>query len=286
MTSAPPSDSPGARSCLFGVLALVAAVLLGAGSAHAATSQTLYGGFDADGTISLTYADGTSIGTPSPPGTLIPAGTYTIVVNNNSPDDLGNPHEFELSGPGVNLLAGQATQLTWTVTFQQASTYVYEDALNPTTQFEVFGTPGSGAGTATTTTANAAQPVAGSAPASSSSSASGTKSSPTDNSPLGTALTTMPFRGTLSGTVNADGKLVLLWKGKHVTTLTAGRYTVRVTDASAKNGFVLQEIHEPAITVTGVKFVGKRTLSVDLSAGQWFFYPTFVGAKTYFIVIR
>jgi len=36
---------------------------------------------------------------------------------------------------------------------------------------------------------------------------------------------------------------------------------------------------------SGAAFVGKRSLSVTLSAGQWFFYPTFVGKKSYFIVI-
>ena len=47
-----------------------------------------------------------------------PAGTYTIVLNNNSLDDLGNPHSFHLTGPGVNLAAGGVVQTTWTATFQ------------------------------------------------------------------------------------------------------------------------------------------------------------------------
>jgi hypothetical protein len=259
------------------LLALLVALAFG-GASDAAFSQTLYGGFDADGNIRLTFADGTPIGTPSPPGSLIPAGTYTIVVNNNGLDDLGNPHEFELSGPGVSLDAGQATQVTWTATFQSASTYVYEDALNPTTERDIFGTPGSGAGTTTV-----AQP--GGSSGTPSSGSSGTKPAATNNNPVGTAATPLVFRGTLTGTVSKSGRLSLTWKGKNVATLTKGRYTIAVTDKSSKSGFVLQEIHQAAITLSGAGFVGTRKVSVALTAGQWFFYPSFVGKKTYFIVI-
>ena len=37
--------------------------------------------------------------------------------------------------------------------------------------------------------------------------------------------------------------------------------------------------------MTGTTFVGKRSVTLDLRAGQWFFYSTFVGKKTYFIVV-
>jgi hypothetical protein len=248
---------------------------LGAASPRAATIQTLYGGFDADGTISLTYADGTPIGTPTPPGTLIPAGTYTIDLNNNSLDDLGNPHEFELSGPGVNLQAGQATQLTWTATFLPASTYTYGDALNPTSQEEVFGTAGSGS-----TSTNAGSPATLTTPTSTHAT---TTPSPTSNNPVGTAV--VALRGALAGTVTRSGRLTLAFKGKPVGTLKAGRYTITIIDGSAQAGFILQGIRRAAVTITGIAFRGKRTLAVDLTSGQWFFYPTFVGKKTYFIVV-
>ena len=122
-----------------------ALVLLGGATGHAAVSSTLYAGFDADGNIRLTFADGTMIGTPSPPGTVVPAGTYTIQVNNNGLDDAGGEHFFHLLGPGVNLSVGNNlyATLTWTATFQPSSTYVYQDDQNPTTIREVFGTPGS-----------------------------------------------------------------------------------------------------------------------------------------------
>src|SRR5215831_18690222 len=136
----------GTGALLRALLPLVAAAGITAGAAgtHAAVSSTLYAGVDADGTM---------IGTPRPPGTVVPAGTYTINLNNNGLDDIGGVHSFHLFGPGVNLSAGTNLYDTavWTATFQPASTYTYQDDDNPTTIHEVFGTPGSGAGTVTTT---------------------------------------------------------------------------------------------------------------------------------------
>ena len=36
---------------------------------------------------------------------------------------------------------------------------------------------------------------------------------------------------------------------------------------------------------TGTTFTGKKSVTIDLKAGQWFYYGTFVGKKTYFIVV-
>ena len=264
------------RLVLPAVALLAAAAALGlaggAGPARAAVSQMLNAGFDADGNIYLTFADGTPIGTPSPPGTLIPAGTYTITLNNNGLDDLGNPHEFHLFGPGVNLSAGTAIQATWTATFQPASSYTYQDDLNPTTQHFVFGTAGSGATSTTVPVTTTTPPPT-----------STTSTKPTSDSPLSSAVAPT-FRGTLLGAVSAAGKLTLTVKGKAVSSLPAGRYRISVTDRSSRNGFTIQEIRRAATTVSGVSFVGKRSVTLDLAAGQWFFYPTFVGKKTYFIV--
>jgi hypothetical protein len=269
------------RIAVAGVIAAASALAL-VGSARTAVSSTLYGGFDADGTIYLTFADGTPIGSPTPPGTLIPAGTYTIDINNNSLDDLGNPHEFELTGPGVNLSAGTtATQLTWSATFQPSSTYTYEDQLNPGVQNEIFGTQGSGAGSGSTATTPATTgPTVPVAP-------SGSTTSPTDNNPLGTARSaTLVYRGTLTGTVSSSGKLTLTFKRKNVGSLVRGRYTFTIVDRSRTSGFVLQEIHQPAVTITSAGFVGTRSLSVGLVTGQWVYYPSFIGKKTYFIVVN
>jgi hypothetical protein len=103
-------------------------------------------------------------------------------------------------------------------------------------------------------------------------------------SALGTTLRTAPLRGTLIGLVSAAGKLTLTDKGKPISSLRSGRYTFRVTDKSGKSGFTLQEIRRAAKTVTAAKYVGSRSVTIDLAAGQWFAYPTFVGKKTFFIV--
>jgi hypothetical protein len=271
---------PASAIVVIALLALIASagILAGADTSGAAVSSTLYAGFDADGFIHLSFADGTMIGTPSPPGSLVPAGTYSIVVNNNGLDDSGNDHYFQLTGPGVNLSVG--TNLydttTWTATFQPSSTYVYSDMLNPTTIREVFGTPGSGAGTATptssTVTTTPGAPTGGKSP-----------TKPTSNNPVGSAI--VPFRGDLAGSVNSKGALSLTEKGKKVATLVTGRYKIVVADHSKKSGFNIQEIRESGTVVTGTTFVGSHSVTLNLKPGQWFFYPSFVGKKTYFIVV-
>jgi hypothetical protein len=261
------------------VLATVLVLQAGARSSHAAVSQTLYANFDADGDIAMTFADGTPIGAPSAPGTVIPAGTYQIVLNNNSLDDLGNPHQFHLFGPGVNLSAGQSVQANWTATFQPGSTYVFQDDLNPTTEHEVFGTPGSGATSTTVPPASTTSSGAGSSPS------SGKTTSPSSTDVVGSDIKSVPFRGILDGTVTAAGKLTLTSKGKAVSNLKSGRYTFAVVDKATQDGFTVQELRKLPVTVSSVKFVGRRSVSVDLTPGQWLFYATVTGKKNYFVVI-
>jgi hypothetical protein len=252
----------------------------GAHGAPLAVSQTLDAGFDADGNIYLTFADGTRIGNPTPPGTLVPAGTYTIDLFNNSLDDLGNPHSFHLMGPGVNLSAGGVVQATWTATFLPGSTYVFQDDDNPSAQHEVFGTSGSGATSTTPTVATT--PGTSGGPATPGSSGA---TQPTSNNPLTGKGPTVQLRGTLAATV-VGGTPTLRLNGKAVSTLISGRYRLTVVDSSTTAGFTIQEAGQPATTVTGVPFVGRRTVTIELAPGQWFFYPSFLGRKTYFVVIR
>ncbi len=89
----------------------------------------------------------------------------------------------------------------------------------------------------------------------------------------------------LVGTVDASGALSLTLKGKSVTTLKSGRYTIEVSDHSSRSGFDLQEIRKTALPLTPARFVGNHKVTLDLKPGQWFYYPTFVGKKTYFIVV-
>lgn len=57
-------------------------------------------------------------------------------------------------------------------------------------------------------------------------------------------------------------------------------------DGSSKNGFIVQEAGLSAKSVGGVSFVGKRSTTVRFSIGQWLYYATVLGRKTYFLVTR
>jgi hypothetical protein len=186
--------------------------------------------------------------------------------------------QFQLTGPGVNLTTtlqdGDEDYGLLDVTLQPGGTYTAVDLNQPSVARFVFNTASSGSPTAPTGPATP----------------SGGKGSTSAGNPLGTktsassAGSPVPLRGTLDASVSSTGAPNLTFKGRSVTTLKAGKYTVAVVDKSKKSGFILQEIKKGASTLAGVPFVGKRSTTVDLTAGQWFFYPTFVGTKTYFIV--
>ena len=95
----------------------------------------------------------------------------------------------------------------------------------------------------------------------------------------------MPFRGTLTALVSSAGRIALDLKGRPVTSLETGRYTIAVSDSSTTAGFTIQEIGHAATTLTGIAYRGKHSVTMRLAAGQWFAYPSFVGKKTYFIVV-
>ena len=79
--------------------------------------------------------------------------------------------------------------------------------------------------------------------------------------------------------------LALAYNGKSVGSLKAGRYRIAVTDGSSTKGFVLQKTGRKAIAVTGATFMGKRTASVNLTAGKWLFPPG-PGKTTYTVVVK
>ena len=269
------------RTIIAGSAALVLALLGVLAGSNGAVSSTLYGNFDADGNISLRFADGTPIGTTSLPGTLVPAGTYTIIVNNNSLDDLGSPHQFRLTGPGVTLNSTDI-QVTFTATFQASSTYVYSDVFVPSER-RFFGTAGSGAtltnanqGTTATTT---------SSPTKTTTTSTGKATTTTSESAIGTKIDLGPILGTVRATVSKGGGISLLTSGKPFGKLISGRYKFIVSDESTKAGFVLQELDHNAKTITAVPFVGKHTVIVTLQVGRWFYYPSITGTKRYFTVV-
>ncbi len=77
--------------------------------------------------------------------------------------------------------------------------------------------------------------------------------------------------GTLSGTVGADGTLKLVFKGKSVKSLKAGRYKITVVDRSPNGSFVVRQVKHSPITVSGGAFVGTHSVTVDLEPGKWTF---------------
>jgi hypothetical protein len=238
---------------------------------------TLYVNFGQDGeTITLALADGTPVGTPNPPGTVIAAGTYAVVIDNPYRDDLSIIHMFDLTGPGVLILtdlnAGEEQQAVYPAVFQPSATYTWQDDRNPSLH-GVFRT------TATVTATSPAQPTPAPAPAA--------KGTTIANSGVTkqTSAAHLAFRGTLAGTVAANGVVALTKNGKAVekAPLPAGRYTLVVSDNDANAGLTLAGVKRAAVAATSASFVGRRVVNLTLTSGQWSYYGR--GPKHYFIAV-
>ncbi|HEX4520718.1 MAG TPA: hypothetical protein VH063_14145 [Gaiellaceae bacterium] len=243
------------------------------GSATAA-NPTVYVTYRTDCTFALTLDSGAAV-------TTIPPGSYQVFVStpfpfaDNPPPTCEFP-KFRLTGPGVDLSTdlsgGGDTTSQLSATFAPSSTYVVQDGQQPALSRTTFTTAASGTPVVPTVTSTT----------SSSGSSAGSKSADV----VGSAVGATAVRGVLLGTVKPGGAraLTLTRNRKAVTTLKAGRYTVTIDDRSTRSAFVLQEVRKASKTVTGVSFVGRRSVKVTLTAGQWFFYSTFLGKKSYFIV--
>jgi hypothetical protein len=271
---------------IAGAFALMAAIVP---SALARRSDqvlpTLYVNYTMNCTFTITGDSGATV-------TSIPPGTYQVFITTPmvfADVDLTGITDmtacksftqFALTGPGVNLATtlqdGDEDKELDKATFQPASTYVAVDNNQPGVARVSFTTTASGSASDVTSPTTSSSSGKGDVQSTLLGSSSGSGSASTAAS--------LPLRGTLVATVSPSGTLKLTYEGKGVTSLKAGRYTVSVSDHSAKGGFIIQGVKQGATTVSGVAFVGKRTKALDLRAGQWFFYPTFVGAKTFFIV--
>jgi hypothetical protein len=271
--SGPRREAP--RRVALGVLAALAAALLALAAAphgRGATSQSLEVNFSVNGTVSVTLPDGTVVGTTSGAPTVIPAGYYAVVVL--GPGGCTQLPLFDLKGPGESIVddmsGGEVTSETYSAYFMPNSTYTWRtDNLNPgivhtfVTSAVVGGTPL--ASTAPATTTVAANPAV-----------------PASQDLVGSAI--VPYRGTLTGSVSPGGTLTLLYRGRAVTTLAAGRYTITITDKSTTHGFMLEKVARSPLSVTGAGFVGKRSASLELTAGQWLALSR-PGAKSYPIAV-
>lgn len=233
---------------LLALAAALAAQSCWATGASAGSSPTLVVTYDGD-TPTVALSGGAPVGAPTPPGTQIPAGTYTVEINVSSA-----PADFQIVGPGVNFLDNEPSSEVYTISFAAGSTYAFEDVTDPSATLGYFST---------SSTAAPAAPAP--APTLSSTAES--------NSDLvGSAASSTPKPVALAAGVSRSGGATLLVGGKPVTTLKPARYTFSVVDQDPSAGFNLQQQGKPSLALTGSAFTGRRTLTLTLTRGTWFFY--------------
>jgi hypothetical protein len=269
---------------LSAALALATVLVTSGGAAtKGAGLPTLYVAYNMNCTFSITNDAGNPINQIAPGTYQVQITTPVVFADVDLTDDTGTMVacqsfvQFQLTGAGVNLSTtlqdGDEDYGLIDATFQPGATYTAVDNNQPSVARLVF------------TTASSGSPAIPTNP----SSGGGTGKGSTQSTLIGSKSSTstkaaVVSRGTLLATVSAVGKLSLTFDGKAVSTLKSGRYTITVTDHSKKDGFLVQESGNTADTVSTGAFTGKRSVAVTLGKGQWFFYPSFIGAKTYFLV--
>jgi hypothetical protein len=238
----------------------------------AATAITLE--YTSGGVLLVMTADGTTIRTSTAPGTVIPPGPYQVIFNDDVPDSRDIQHLLRLQGPGVNLqtdmAAGDNKTELYDVVLAPSSTYTFADDRQPTLAHVVFSTASSGSAASTSTSSTATS--------------TGSSSTTSNSDIAGSDVKLDPFRGGLAASVAATGKLTFTAGGSRVLQILSGRYKITVDDRTSKGAFTMQQIGKRAITLTGLSFVGKRTVTVDLKPGRWIFFSS-SGKKSYFTVI-
>jgi hypothetical protein len=257
---------PALRRVVLG--AGIAALLLLAPAAQART-LSLYVTFAPTGTITVTLPDGTPVGTTSGAPTVVPAGYYTLLLS--GPGACTQLPLFELKGPGEDIFsdmtAGEVHYTSQEAYFKPNSTYVWKN----------YALPGVSHTFVTTSEVEGTVPPPG-PPASAS-----MHSTVTSDDIVGSAVG--PFRGTLTAAVSAAGRLALETKGgRSVTSLKAGRYTIKITDKSSTNGLFIKKGKGTAVALTGVTFVGTHSATVRLTAGKWL-VMTRLGKTAYSLLV-
>ena len=271
-------------STVAALLVLAAALAATAGARRADTVlPTLYVNYTMNCTFTITGDNGSRVSS-------IPPGTYQVFITTPmvfADVDLTGVFDmtacksfaqFQLTGSGVNISTtlqdGDEDKDTYRATFQPSATYTAVDLNQPSVARVVFSTTATGAPTAPTSPTN--------------NSTSGKGSVSTDivgsNADGKSSSGSTALRGTIVATIAPTGNPKVTFGGKIISKLKSGRYTISVVDNSKKGGLIIQEIHRLAQTVSGAAFTGRKSVSIDLKAGQWFFYQSFIGNKTYFIV--
>jgi hypothetical protein len=261
------------------VVLVAVATLAAAGSpgSREALLPTLYVNYTMGCTFTITNDAGATV-------TSIAPGNYQVLIITpgpfGAPDLSGSTDftackgfvQFQLIGPAVNISTtldyGDLDHDLEDATFAPSSTYLAQDLNQPSVAHWTLTTTSSGSPTAPTTPA--------------------TTTSPATPSPVPTTTVhPKPARllGTLAASVTTAGNVTLTYQGSAISSLSAGRYTITVTDHSKKGGFVLKQIHKAAATLTTSVFVGRRSVTLTLGPGEWFFYPTPAGKQSNFIVV-
>ena len=232
---------------LASMLILVATLVfrLGTGVSVAAVSSTLHASVGPGFVISLAFDDGSAV-------LALPAGTYRVVV-----DDQGQDHNFHLLGPGVDESTSveSLASTSWTVTFRNNSRY---DFLCDPHADSMFGRFETGA-------------VADEPASSGGGGGGGSGAKPGSASP---PKATGKILATVLAGVDSAGKLRLTLEGKPVKTLGQGSYKLVIVDSSKKNDVILRRIGSAATPLTGLSFVGSRTVTTQLETGKWKLYTS------------
>ena len=269
------------RRSLLVALAALAVLIVGAtrGGASTAALPSLYVDYTTQCHFTMRLDSGAGVTS----GTAIPYGAYQLVVTAPIPfsNGLGGCDfiNFSLTGPGVNyttqLQQGDGTQEVTTQNFASGGSYTATDntvAPGTTIAFTASSTP-----------------VSAGSSASSSPSSSGTGKGSTSSSPIGSlagsSTTTLKFKGDLVGAVSAAGKLTMTFKGKPVVSLSQGKYTLKVTDKSTKAGFIVAGGGKK-VTVTTVGYKGSKSVTLNVTNGQWDYASKAGATRIYFIATK
>jgi hypothetical protein len=266
------------RRTLLVAFAAVAALIVGAarGGAATAASPSLYVDYNTSCHFTMRLDSGAGVTT----GTAIPYGTYQLVVTTPIAFSDGQGGcdfiNFSLTGPGVNyqtqLAQGDSTQEITNQTIASGGSYTASDNTVP---------PGSTITFSGSTTPNSSS----SSSSSSSSGASPGASQSPIGSEAGSSSSKLTFKGNLVGTVTAAGKLTLTFKGKAVATLAQGQYQLKVTDKSTKSGFIVDGGGHK-MTVTTPAYKGSKTITLNVTSGQWYYTGKAGVEKIYFVATR
>ena len=256
----------------FVAVVVATVVLVPAGSGRVAVPPKVYP------TLSFVYTNDCTFTMQNDAGNVVTSlapGEYTVVVQ--TPEAFGavplisvgatglqyckGLAQFQLTGPGINLntsvFGGCLTDETYTETFQPSTSYSAQDNNQPSVTHTSFNTL-SAAFTVVPTTVT-----------------SGSSAGTSDTDIVGSGVA---IKATLAAMLNPKGSLSLTLKGKTVSKLAAGRYKFAITDRDPKGSVIIVSPKKTATNLTGVKFVGKKTATIKLTAGRWTYSA---GARTF-----